>query len=280
MGKGVRHPACRAGAALGCRGSALRGRARCGGGRDFWEESRCVPGTDECGAVTFRSWMGPSRAAGGWSGSRRSADGAGQALPDLGRTRTQVACRLQAVLRPGFPASLGRSPRAAAGGQGAARQAGARLWRLAAVLAVLTCGLLASAAAVPAAFATMLPDEGPPAVGVPATATAQQPDKPGSPARASPCSEVCSGGGYASGNSTTRPPACSLPMILPVPAPPDRARKCAPAAATGRWARRPGRQATPAHTTPRQSLPPAGASPIALAFTGAMPESGPARCSP
>ena len=159
--------------------------------------------------------MGPSRAAGGWSGSRRSADGAGQALPDLGRTRTQVACRLQAVLRPGFPASLGRSPRAAAGGQGAARQAGARLWRLAAVLAVLTCGLLASAAAVPAAFATMLPDEGPPAVGVPATATAQQPDKPGSPARASPCSEVCSGGGYASGNSTTRPPAYSLPMILP-----------------------------------------------------------------
>ena len=161
MGKGVRHLACRAGAALGGRGSALRGRARCGGGRDFWEESRCVPGADECGAVTFRSWMGPSRAAGGWSGSRRSADGAGQALPDLGRTRTQVACRLQAVLRPGFPASLGRSPRAAAGGQGAARQAGARLWRLAAVLAVLTCGLLASAAAVPAAFATMLPDEGP-----------------------------------------------------------------------------------------------------------------------
>ena len=51
-------------------------------------------------------------------------------------------------------------PPAAAGGQGAARQAGARL-RLAAVLAVLTCGLLASAAAVPAAFATMLPDKGP-----------------------------------------------------------------------------------------------------------------------
>lgn len=94
----------------------------------------------------------------------------------------------------------------AAGGQGAARQVGARLWRLAAVLAVLTCGLLASAVAVPAAFATMLPDKGPPAVGVPTTATAQQPDKPGSPARASPCSEVCSGGGYASGTSTTRPP--------------------------------------------------------------------------
>jgi hypothetical protein len=104
-------------------------------------------------------------------------------------------------------------PPAAAGGQGAARQAGARLWRLAAVLAVLTCGLLASAA-VPAAFAAMLPDKGPPAGGVPATATAQQPDKPGSPARASPCSEVCSGGGYASGTSTTRPPAYSLPMIL------------------------------------------------------------------
>jgi hypothetical protein len=105
-------------------------------------------------------------------------------------------------------------PAAAAGGQGAARQAGARLWRLAAVLAVLTCGLLASAA-VPAAFAAMLPDKGPPAVGVPATATAQQPDIPGSSARASPCSEVCSGGGYASGTSTTRPPAYSLPMILP-----------------------------------------------------------------
>lgn len=87
--------------------------------------------------------------------------------------------------------------------------------RLAAVLAVLACGLLASGAAVPAAFATMLPDKGPPAAGVPATATAQQPDKPGTPARASPCSEVCSGGGYASGNSTTRPPAYSLPMILP-----------------------------------------------------------------
>ena len=65
-----------------------------------------------------------------------------------------------------------------------------------------------------------------------------------------------------------------------LPVTPDRARKCAPAAATNRWARRPGRRATPAHTTPRQSLPPAGASPIALAFTGAMPESGPARCSP
>jgi hypothetical protein len=110
-------------------------------------------------------------------------------------------------------------PPAAAGGQGAARQAGARLRRLAAVLAVLTCGLLACAAAVPAAFAAMLPDKGPPAVGVPATATAQQPDKPGSPARASPCSEagllhICSGGGYATGTSTTRPPAYSLPMIL------------------------------------------------------------------
>jgi hypothetical protein len=105
-------------------------------------------------------------------------------------------------------------PPAAAGGQGAARQAGARLWRLAAVLAVLTCVLLASAAAVPAAFATMLPDKGPPAAGVPATATAQQPDMPGSSASASPCSEVRSGGGYASGTSTTRLPAYSMPMIL------------------------------------------------------------------
>jgi hypothetical protein len=105
-------------------------------------------------------------------------------------------------------------PPVAADGQGAARQAGARLWRLAAVLAVLTCGLLASAAAIPAAFAAMLPDKGPPAVGVPATATAQQPGKAGSPALASPCSEVCSGGGYASGTSTTGPPAYSMPMIL------------------------------------------------------------------
>ena len=257
MGKGVRHLACRAGAALGGRGSALRGRARCGGGRDFWEESRCVPGADECGAVTFRSWMGPSRAAGGWSGSRRSADGAGQALPDLGRTRTQVACRLQAVLRPGFPASLGRSPRAAAGGQGAARQAGARLWRLAAVLAVLTCGLLASAAAVPPAFATMLPDEGPPVVGVPATATAQQPDKPGSPARASPCSEVCSGGGYASGNSTTRPPAYSLPMILPgagAPGPCSEVCSGGGYGSVGPSSRTPGESS--AHDT--ATIPPAG----------------------
>jgi hypothetical protein len=104
-------------------------------------------------------------------------------------------------------------PPATAGGQGAARQVGARLWRLAAVLAVLTCGLLA-AAAVPAAFAAILPDKGPPATGVPATATAQQPDMPGSSARASPCSEVCSGDGYASGTSTTRPSAYSMPMIL------------------------------------------------------------------
>jgi hypothetical protein len=100
-------------------------------------------------------------------------------------------------------------PPAAAGGQGAARQAGAWLWRLAVVLAVLTCGLLASAAAVPAAFATMLPDKGAPAAGVPTTATAQQPDKPGSPARASPCSEVCSGGGYGSVSPPSRTPGDS-----------------------------------------------------------------------
>jgi len=36
-----------------------------------------------------------------------------QALPDLGRTGTQVACRLDTVLRAGFPAaSPGRSPQA------------------------------------------------------------------------------------------------------------------------------------------------------------------------
>ena len=52
------------------------------------------------------------------------------------------------------------------------------------------------------------------AVGVPAAAAAQQPAKPGSPASASPCSEVCSGGGYGSGNSNTTQPAYSLPIIL------------------------------------------------------------------
>ena len=42
----------------------------------------------------------------------------------------------------------------------AARQAGLRLRRLAGVLAAVTCGLLASAAAVPAAFALVLPPGG------------------------------------------------------------------------------------------------------------------------
>ncbi len=41
-----------------------------------------------------------------------------------------------------------------------ARQAGARLRRLAAVLAAVTCGLLASAAIVPAAFAMVVPAPG------------------------------------------------------------------------------------------------------------------------
>ena len=52
------------------------------------------------------------------------------------------------------------------------------------------------------------------AAGVPAAAAAQQPAKPGSPASPSPCSEVCSGGGYTSGTSTTTSPAYSLPVIL------------------------------------------------------------------
>jgi len=52
------------------------------------------------------------------------------------------------------------------------------------------------------------------AVGVPAAAAAQQPGQPGSPAPASPCSEVCSGGGYTSGTSTTTSPIYSLPVIL------------------------------------------------------------------
>jgi hypothetical protein len=86
----------------------------------------------------------------------------------------------------------------------AARQAGARLWRLAAVLAALTCALLASAA-VPAAFATILPDEGPQAAGVPAAAAAQQSATTSSPASPSPCSEVCSGGGYGLGADSPGP---------------------------------------------------------------------------
>jgi hypothetical protein len=49
------------------------------------------------------------------------------------------------------------------------------------------------------------------AVGVPAAAAAQQPP---SPAGASTCSEVCSGGGYGSGTSTTTQPAYSIPIIL------------------------------------------------------------------
>jgi hypothetical protein len=44
----------------------------------------------------------------------------------------------------------------------AARKAGARLRRIAAVLATATCALLASTAVIPAAFAKMLPDGGPP----------------------------------------------------------------------------------------------------------------------
>jgi hypothetical protein len=55
----------------------------------------------------------------------------------------------------------------------AARKAAARLRRLAALLAALTCGLLASAAVIPAAFANPIPigdQPGPsPAAPVPAT---------------------------------------------------------------------------------------------------------------
>jgi hypothetical protein len=65
-------------------------------------------------------------------------------------------------------------PRRGTHPRAAARTAGARLRRLAAVLAAVTCALLASAATVPAAFARMLPDGGPPygtapAAPVPAT---------------------------------------------------------------------------------------------------------------
>jgi hypothetical protein len=52
------------------------------------------------------------------------------------------------------------------------------------------------------------------AAGVPAAAAAQQPGHPNSPATASPCSEVCSGGGYGSGTSSTTQPTYSDPMIL------------------------------------------------------------------
>jgi hypothetical protein len=52
------------------------------------------------------------------------------------------------------------------------------------------------------------------AAGVPAAAAAQQPATPSSPASPSPCSEVCSGGGYGSGTSTTTQPAYSVPIIL------------------------------------------------------------------
>ena len=53
-----------------------------------------------------------------------------------------------------------------------------------------------------------------PAGGVPAAGAAQQPAKPSSPASPSPCSEVCSGGGYGSGTSSTTQPTYSDPMIL------------------------------------------------------------------
>ena len=52
------------------------------------------------------------------------------------------------------------------------------------------------------------------AVGVPSAAAARPPAKPSSPASASPCSEVCSGGGYGSVNSNTTQPTYSLPIIL------------------------------------------------------------------
>jgi hypothetical protein len=51
------------------------------------------------------------------------------------------------------------------------------------------------------------------ALAVPATTTAQLPDKLTSPASSSPCSEVCSGGGYFGKSNTTRT-ADSLPTIL------------------------------------------------------------------
>jgi hypothetical protein len=51
------------------------------------------------------------------------------------------------------------------------------------------------------------------ALGVLATTAAQLPGKSSSPASASPCSEVCSGGGYSGISNTTRP-TDSLPPTL------------------------------------------------------------------
>ena len=51
------------------------------------------------------------------------------------------------------------------------------------------------------------------ALGIPATTAAQMPDKLSNPASASPCSEVCSGGGYFVNSNTTRP-TDSLSTIL------------------------------------------------------------------
>ena len=48
------------------------------------------------------------------------------------------------------------------------------------------------------------------AAGVPAAAAAQQPGQLNSPAPPSPCSEVCSGGGYTSATGTTTSPAAIL----------------------------------------------------------------------
>ena len=55
--------------------------------------------------------------------------------------------------------------------QTAARQAAARLRRLAAVLGAVACGLLASAAIIPAAFAYGIPQPGGPGGLTPATPT-------------------------------------------------------------------------------------------------------------
>jgi len=52
------------------------------------------------------------------------------------------------------------------------------------------------------------------AAGVPAAAAAQQPGQLNSPAPSSPCSEVCSGGGYTSATGTTTSPTYSPPIIL------------------------------------------------------------------
>jgi hypothetical protein len=120
-----------------------------------------------------------------------------------------------------------------------------------------------------------------PAGGVPAAGAAQQPAKPSSPASPSPCSEVCSGGGCAPGNSNTTQPTHSLPMTLNSagnPAPCSEVCSGHGYELVSQPSRTPD---DPSAYHPRGSLPqPCAPSLPAPAFTGATPESEPAGRSP